>query len=71
MMRNITVIIKRQTKNDKDKGTSKKFVSIPIGSTVAAQQKDGRLWIQGMIEGKVIRIIMTDHTIFTSQKQED
>ena len=31
-------IIKRQTKNDKDKNISKIFVSLPIGSTVAVQQ---------------------------------
>ena len=44
------VIIKRQTKNDKDKDTSKTFVSIPIESTVAVQQKDGGLWTHGTIE---------------------
>ena len=30
-------IFKRETKNDKDKDTSKIFVSLPIGSTVAVQ----------------------------------
>ena len=44
------VIIKRQTKNDKD--TSKSFVSNPIGSTVAVQWEDGGLWTHGTIEGK-------------------
>ena len=46
------MIIKRQTKNDKDKDTSKIFVSIPIGSTVAVQCEDGGPWTYGTIEGK-------------------
>ena len=32
--------------------TSKKFVSLPIGSPVAVQCKDGGPWTLGMIEGK-------------------
>ena len=44
--------IKRQTKNDKDKDTSKYFVSIPIGSTVAVQWEDKGPWTHGTIEGK-------------------
>ena len=61
-------VTKRQTKNDKDKDTSKNFVSIPIGSTVAVQWEDGGPWTQGTIEGK--GDIMTDHTIFTSQNRQ-
>ena len=45
-------IIKRQTKNDKDKDTSKNVVSLPMGSTVVVQYKDGGPWTHGMIEGK-------------------
>ena len=40
-------IIKRQTKNDKDKDTSKNFVYLPIESTVVVPCED---W--GMIKGK-------------------
>ena len=36
-------IIIRQTINDKDKDTSKRFVSFPIGSTVVIQWEDGGL----------------------------
>ena len=46
------VIIKRQTKNEKDKDTSKNFVPLPTGSTVAVECEDGGLWIHGTIEGK-------------------
>ena len=35
--------MKSQTKNDKDKETSKYFVSLPIGSTVVVQWEDGGL----------------------------
>ena len=64
-------IIKRKMKDDKNKDTPKNYVSIPIGSTVAVQQEGGGLWNHGTIEGKVIRIIMTDHTPFASQKLAD
>ena len=46
------MIIERQTKNDKDKDTSKNFVSLPTGSTVLVQHEDGGLWTHGTIEGK-------------------
>ena len=46
------VILKRQIKDDKSKGTSKIYVSIPIGSTVAVIQEDGGLWTHGTIEWK-------------------
>ena len=46
------VIIKRQTNNDKDKDTSKKFVSLPIGSTVVVHWEDWGPWAHGKIEGK-------------------
>ena len=42
----------RQTKNDKDKDTSKNFVSLPLGSTVVVQCEDGGPWTHGTIEGK-------------------
>ena len=45
------LITKRQTKNDKDKDTSKKLVSIPIGSTVAVQWEDGGWWTHGTLKG--------------------
>ena len=64
-------IIKKANKDDKSKGTPKMYVSIPIGFTVVVQQEDGGPWTHGMIEGKVIKIIMADHTTFTSQKQAD
>ena len=35
------VIIKRQMKDDKNKGTPKNYVSIPIESTIAVQWEDG------------------------------
>ena len=46
------VITKKQTKNDKDKDTSKDFVSIHIRTTVVVQWEDWGLWTHGMIEGK-------------------
>ena len=46
------VLMKRQTKDDKNKGTPKNYVSIPIGSTVAVQREDWGLWTHGTIEGK-------------------
>ena len=46
------VIMERQTKNDKDKDTYNNFVSLPIGSTVAAQHEDGAPWTHVTIEGK-------------------
>ena len=65
------MLIKGQTKDDKNKGTAKNYVYIPIGSTVAVQWEGGGPWTHGNIEGKVIRIIMTDPTLFVSQKQAD
>ena len=44
-------IIKRQTKNDQDKDTSRNFVSLPIGFTVVVQHEDGGPWTYGTIEG--------------------
>ena len=46
------VIIKRQMKDDKSKGSPKIYVSIPMGSTVVVQQEDGGPWTQGTIEGE-------------------
>ena len=40
-------LVDRQYKNDND--TSPVFSYIPIGSAVAVQQEDGRLWTHGMI----------------------
>ena len=45
-------IIRRQNRNDKGKDTSKSFVSLPIGSTVAVQGEDGGPWTHGTIEAK-------------------
>ena len=39
-------------KDDKNKGTPKNYVSIPIGSTAAVQPEEGGLWTHGIIEGK-------------------
>ena len=38
-------ILKRQMKDDKNKGTPKNYVSIPKGSTVMVQWEDGGPWI--------------------------
>ena len=38
--------------DDKNKGTPKNYVSIPIGSTVAVQWEEGGSWTHGTIEGK-------------------
>ena len=46
------MLIIRQKRNDKDKCTSKNFVSLPIGSAVVVQCKDGGPWTHGMIQGK-------------------
>ena len=46
------MIIKRHTKNDKDKDTFKNFVSIPIGSTIAVLWGDGGPWSHGTNEVK-------------------
>ena len=46
------VLVKRQRQNDKKQGTPRNYVSIPIGSTVAVQQKVGGLWTHGTVEGK-------------------
>ena len=45
-------IIKRQSKNDKEKHKSKYFVSIPIGSTVVVQEENWGPWTHGTIEGR-------------------
>ena len=45
-------LVKRQTKNDKNHDTSRKYASIPIGCTVAVPCKGGGLWTHGTIEGK-------------------
>ena len=39
-------------RDDKNKGTPKNYVSIPIVSTVVVQQEDGGPLTHGMIEGK-------------------
>ena len=41
--------VERQQKNNNN--ASPVFAFIPIGSTVAIQQEDGRLWTHGMILG--------------------
>ena len=62
------VIIKRQTKYDKD--TSKNFVSFPIGSMVVVQHEDGGL-LTHSTKARAITTIMIDPTISTSKRQED
>ena len=42
----------RQGKNDQGNDTSKIFMSIPIGSTVAVQQEDGGPWTYGTVVDK-------------------
>ena len=46
------VLGKRQTKDDKNQGTPRNYVSIPMGSTVMVQHEDGGLGIHGTVEGK-------------------
>ena len=41
-----------QTKDNKNKGNPKYYISIPIGSTVVVRWEDGGPWTHGMIEGK-------------------
>ena len=64
-------LIKRQTKDDRNQGTPRNYVSISLGSTVAVQWEDGGPWTHGTIEEKATRVIMTDPTKYTSQKQVD
>ena len=45
-------LMHRQAKSDQDSDTSKNFMSIPIGSTVAVQQEDGGLWTHSTVVGK-------------------
>ena len=44
-------LVKRQMKKGKNHGTLQSYASIPIGSTVAVQCKDGAPWTHGIIEG--------------------
>ena len=46
------VLVNRQTKDDKNQGTPRNYVSIHTGSTVAVQCEDGGLWTHGTVEGK-------------------
>ena len=41
-----------QTKDDKNQGTPRNYVSFPKGSTVAVQCEDGGPWTYGTVEGK-------------------
>ena len=45
-------LIDRQSKYNKGKDTSKKFVSLPIGSTVVVQREDEGPWTHATIEAK-------------------
>ena len=45
-------LVNRPVKDDKNQGTPRKYVSIPTGSTVAVQCKDGGPWTHGTLEGK-------------------
>ena len=46
------VLTNRQCRNDQGNDTFKKFVSLPIGSTVVVQQEDRGPWTHGTIEDK-------------------
>ena len=46
------MLVSRKTKNYKNQGTPRSYVSIPTGSNVAVQPKDGGLWTHGTTEGK-------------------
>ena len=52
MMKNIMKLVDRETKDDKNQGTPRNYVSIPTGSTVAGQCEDGGLWTHGTVDGK-------------------
>ena len=65
------VLVKRQTKDDKNQGTPRNYVSIPTGSTVVAQQADGRLCTHSTVEGKAIINIMTDPITYVSLEWVD
>ena len=45
-------LVNRQYRNEQGIDTSKNFVSLPIGSTVVVQWKDGGLWTHGSIQDK-------------------
>ena len=45
-------LFKRQMKNYMNHDTLRNYASIPIGSTVVVQCKDGGHWTHGAIEGK-------------------
>ena len=45
-------LIHRQSKNDTNNDASQVFASIPIGSAVVVQWKDGGLWTHGIIVGR-------------------
>ena len=64
-------LIKRQTRDDKNIGTPRNYVSIPMWSTVVAQQADGRLCTHSTVEGKTIINIMTDPITYESLEQVD
>ena len=42
----------RQIKYDKNQGTPRNYVSIPTGSTVVVQHKNGGPWTHCTVEGK-------------------
>ena len=45
-------LIKRQTKNDKNHDTFRRYASISMGSTVVVQHEDGGSWTHGTVESK-------------------
>ena len=46
------VLVKRQTKNDKNHDTSRIYASFPLGSTVVVQWEDGGLQTHGTVVGR-------------------
>ena len=45
-------LMRRQTKDDKNQRTPRKYVSITIGPIVVVQWEDGGPWTHGTVEGK-------------------
>ena len=45
-------LIKRQIKDNKNQGTTRNHIPIPIGSTVVVKQQDGGPWNHDTLEGQ-------------------
>ena len=46
------VLVNRQTKDDKNQGSPRNYVSIPTGSTVVVECEHGGPWTHGKVEGE-------------------